>query len=429
MMGRLHRCVCFAYSAGDSLDDTASTSSEANAAPVCTLGCCENPEAPNQPVDRAVLESTKQQIGDKNQFRRFNPTWYKEFSWIHLCTDRNKVFCYYCLSASVKGLVKMTRRYETAFITEGFQNWKKATERFRRHEAAECHREAVLKLQSLRTPTTVLKQLSSEAAKTRAQNRKMLLKVLSSLRFLLRQGLAIRGHRETEGNLMQLLYLQSSECPQLGRWLKNQQYLSPEIINEFITLMGNDLLRQLLSSIRQATWYAVIADETADVANHEQLSLSIRWVGEEYDINEDFIGLVHVPRTTSNTLTMAIKDVLVRCALPLAQCRGQGYDGASNMMGHLRGVATQIQAEEAAAISVHCLAHCLNLCLQDTAKKCVSVRNALDIVMEISKLIRYSPKRTLVFEQCRQDLSISGASLRPLCPTRWTVGRQLSMLS
>lgn len=118
---------------------------------------------------------------------------------------------------------------------------------------------------------------------------------------------------------------------------------------------------------------------------------------------------------------MAIKDILVRCALPLAQCRGQGYDGASNMMGHLRGVATQIKAEEAAAISVHCLAHCLNLCLQDTAKKCVPVRIALDIVMEISKLIRYSPKRTLVFEQCKQDLSIPGTSLRPLCPTRWTV--------
>ena len=93
----------------------------------------------------------------------------------------------------------------------------------------------------------------------------------------------------------------------------------------------------MLSSILQATWCAVITDETADVANHEQLSLSICWVlGKEYDINEDFIGLVHVPRTTSNTLTMAIKDVLVRCALPLAQCRGQGYDGALNMMGLLQ---------------------------------------------------------------------------------------------
>ena len=51
--------------------------------------------------------------------------------------------------------------------------------------------------------------------------------------------------------------------------------------------MGNDLLRQLLSSIHGATWYAILADETADIANHEheheheheQLSVSIRGGG------------------------------------------------------------------------------------------------------------------------------------------------------
>ncbi len=157
----------------------------------------------------------------------------------------------------------------------------------------------------------------------------MLLKVLSSLRFLLRQSLTIRGHTESEGNLVQLLLLRSEDCPTLTRWLKNQQYMSHEIINELITLMVNELLRQLLAAIREATWFAILADETADNANHEQLSLSIRWVNKTYEVNEDFIGLVHVPRTTASTLTAAIKDVLVRCALPLAQCRGQGYDGAS----------------------------------------------------------------------------------------------------
>jgi len=35
-------------------------------------------------------------------------------------------------------------------------------------------------------------------------------------------------------------------------------------------------------------------------------------------------------------LTSAIKNVLINCALPLTQCRGQFYDGAANMMGHFR---------------------------------------------------------------------------------------------
>ena len=56
---------------------------------------------------------------------------------------------------------------------EGFQNWKKAVEHFRRHEAAECRRDAILKLTSLSAPT-VVEQPSSEAANKRAENGTML---------------------------------------------------------------------------------------------------------------------------------------------------------------------------------------------------------------------------------------------------------------
>ena len=55
--------------------------------------------------------------------------------------------------------------------------------------------------------------------------------------------------------------------------------------------------------------------------------------------------MVHVPSTTASILTTTIKDVLIRCIRPLSNCRGQAYDGAANMMGHLRGVATVIENE------------------------------------------------------------------------------------
>ena len=142
-----------------------------------------------------------------------------------------------------------------------------------------------------------------------------------------------------------------------------------------------------------------MADETRDISNNEQLAIIIRWVDMNYDIHEDLIGMVHVPATTSTTLTADIKDVLIRCILPLDLCRGQAYDGAANMMGHLSGVAKQLQDEQPAAIKVHCLAHSLNLCLQDTAKKFQPIRTALDNTMELCKLIRYSPKHTLLHVQ------------------------------
>ena len=248
----------------------------------------------------------------------------------------------------------------------------------------------------------------------------MFIKVLSSLQYLLRQGLAIRGRKDEENNLYRLLKLRCEDYPELSGWHKKHQYMSHDIVNELIPLMGKAILRDLLVNIREAKWFAILADETRDVSNHEQLSLSIRWVDKSYLIHEDFIGLVHVLQTAADSLTAAIKDVLIRCILPLSYCRGQAYDGASNMMGHLCGVATQIMTSEPTVIKVHCFAHCLNLYLQDVTRNCQPIKAALDLTTDISQLM-HSPKRSLVFDQCKNDLSPQHTGLRPLCPTRWTV--------
>ncbi len=69
---------------------------------------------------------------------------------------------------------------------------------------------------------------------------------LSSLRFLLRQGLAIRGHEEIEGNLMQLLLVRCEDCSDLKQWINDKKYLSSDIINEIIKNMSNSVLRRVL---------------------------------------------------------------------------------------------------------------------------------------------------------------------------------------
>ena len=92
------------------------------------------------------------------------------------------------------------------------------------------------------------------------------MKQLSSLRYLMRQGLPIRGHDTFEGNLFQLLQLRSEDDTQLSSWLREKKYFSPEIINEQIELMANSVLRSILSQIYSAGWFAIIADEATDVS-------------------------------------------------------------------------------------------------------------------------------------------------------------------
>ena len=53
--------------------------------------------------------------------------------------------------------------------------------------------------------------------------------------------------------------------------------------------MGHQLLRNLLSTIHDAKKISIVADETRDVGNKEQLAICIRWVDVDFEIYEDFI--------------------------------------------------------------------------------------------------------------------------------------------
>ena len=50
----------------------------------------------------------------------------------------------------------------------------------------------------------------------------------------------------------------------------------------------------------------------------------------------------------------------------LAKCRGQCYDGASNMLGHRTGVAKRIQDLQPKAYPTHCHGHSLSLSVKVT---------------------------------------------------------------
>ena len=98
--------------------------------------------------------------------------------------------------------------------------------------------------------------------------------------------------------------------------------------------MAGHVLRDLLQEIREAP-FSLIVDEATDISNKEQLCINLRWVDCTLAIHEAPVEVIAVPRTDAATLTMIIKDALIHFALPLSQCRGQAYDGASNMAGRI----------------------------------------------------------------------------------------------
>ena len=66
----------------------------------------------------------------------------------------------------------------------------------------------------------------------------------------MRQGLAIRGHVEDEGNLIQLLKLRESDVDGLSEWIKEKNYLSHDIINEICQIISLSIVRELVKEVK-----------------------------------------------------------------------------------------------------------------------------------------------------------------------------------
>jgi hypothetical protein len=95
----------------------------------------------------------------------------------------------------------------------------------------------------------------------------------------------------------------------------------------------------------------VVADGTQDIERKEQC---VRYVTEDYEVTEDFLGLYSISSSAGSAVSDAIRDALVRLQLPIEFLRAQMYDGASNMSGKLSGCQTEIKKLQQLALYVHC---------------------------------------------------------------------------
>ena len=173
-----------------------------------------------------------------------------------------------------------------------------------------------------------------------------------------------------------------------------------------------------------------MADEGTDVSNIEQLSFCTRSVDDDLNVSEDFMGFYELKNIKSETIVNAIKDILLRYHLSLENCRGQTYDGASNMMGKRSGVSTRIRAEQPKAIATHCQGHSLSLAIKSLTKDCPIIRDTMGTVGEICVLVKYSPKRERMLGSIMENIegefedgvrTNHQSKLDKLCVTRWTV--------
>ncbi|XP_027062714.1 uncharacterized protein [Coffea arabica] len=151
------------------------------------------------------------------QHRSFQDSWYQKFVWLEYSISKDAAFCFWCFLFKTQN--KGGRYAEDAFTKTGFNNWKKAMERFNEHIGAvnSCHNDARIQFESFQDQRhSVSNVLRSCGREIDNAYRTRLTAALDVTRFLLKQGLAFRGNDEStsssnRGNFLELFEWYSSE--------------------------------------------------------------------------------------------------------------------------------------------------------------------------------------------------------------------------
>jgi hypothetical protein len=153
-------------------------------------------DASNQPSAASMNPSTSSDSSHTAKTvkgRQYVPEWKKVFPWIIYDTSRNKVFCDICTTASKSRVVLLTSPYDqlthSAFVRDGFSQWTKGRERLATHEGSNYHHAAVEGLAAMKKGVNVAASCSVGKTKQMTDARSALIKILSSVQFLCKQGL------------------------------------------------------------------------------------------------------------------------------------------------------------------------------------------------------------------------------------------------
>jgi len=122
---------------------------------------------------------------------------------------------------------------------------------FKKHQESKTHREAVDAVITLPKTTGNVGELLNKTHKAEKENsRKILDIILSSVRYLAHQGIALRGDKSDESNLIQLLHVHAEDNPQVINWLEKatNKYTSPENQNEMLMIMAHHVLQKIMLS-------------------------------------------------------------------------------------------------------------------------------------------------------------------------------------
>ncbi|XP_021315808.1 zinc finger MYM-type protein 1-like [Sorghum bicolor] len=189
--------------------------------------------------------------------RRFLPDWFGEFTWIEYSVEKDAAFCFVCYLFKHK----TNSSGGDAFVSGGFRNWH-MKKRITKHCGSKTsfHRMALERYNSFITPK---KAIDDKFTKINDKDKTKYMARLSysiqCAKYLLRQGLASRGHDESQsslnkGNFLELIDMLAENFEEVAKVVlknapKNCQLTAPQIQKEIANCCAKETTKLLMEDL------------------------------------------------------------------------------------------------------------------------------------------------------------------------------------
>ncbi|XP_060063627.1 uncharacterized protein C17orf113-like [Ylistrum balloti] len=350
-----------------------------------------SPRCTDQPQNESVLaenetntSQTSTSIDETKRSRVFNKEWQRTYPWLIYDENESKsgvMKCDTCIRAGKKS---------NPFVN-GCTNFQKST--IVRHEQSVVHTDALraIELSKHFKKSADTAKERSEKVHTDVKTKRHVVQ-LRTVYIMAKNNIAANNF----SNLMELQQL--NECR-----FADDYYTKPEIINEMETAIAAEIENSLFDRIKGSPYYGVMLDETCDISVEKKLALYINFVDHGKKVVA-FVGNRRVQDCTAEGIKTALLNFLHDKGLVGAdenytKFMGLGTDGAAVMVGCRNGVAVKIKELNHSLVSVHCVAHRLNLAASQASK---GVEYAEEYKRRINMLYHFYSDSSVKYDKLRE---------------------------
>ena len=194
------------------------------------------------------------------------------------------------------------------------------------------------------------KSLMAQYQEEVAYWRKVLERVVETIKFLVSRGLPFRGENETigsvkNGNFLGCIELIAKFDPFMADHLARYgnkgrgvpSYLSSTTVDELVLQLEGQVKMKIKEEVVQAKYFSIVVDSMPDVSNTDQLTFIVRYVLPDGTPVERFITFLPNTGHKGENLVEAVTTLIGSSGLDLNNCRGESYGNASNMSGCYKG--------------------------------------------------------------------------------------------